>query len=132
MRSEHLLIKSKRSYHRTTNSKHWLRKYPNLFINQKAKRSDEFWVSDITYMDTVDKTGYLRLVTDVYSRKIVGHHLNDSLHTDGVAAALKMAIKGRKSNQKLIHHSDRGIQYCSSQYQDILSKHNIIPSMTDG
>ncbi len=83
-------------------------------------------------MDTVDKTGYLRLVTDVYSRKIVGHHLNDSLHTDGVAAALKMAIKGRKSNQKLIHHSDRGIQYCSSQYQDILSKHNIIPSMTDG
>lgn len=132
LRSEHLLIKPKRSYQKTTNSKHWLHKYPNLYKNQKAVRKDEFWVSDITYIDTVERTGYLSLVTDAFSRKIVGYHLHESLHTDGVLMALKMAIKGRKTTQKLIHHSDRGLQYCSSQYQEILSKNGILPSMTDG
>ena len=131
LRSEHLLIKPKRSYQKTTNSKHWLHKYPNLYKNRKAVRPDEFWVSDITYIDTIEKTGYLSLVTDVYSRKIVGYHLHESLHTDGVSTALKMAIKGRKTNQRLIHHSDRGLQYCSSQYQKILSKNGILPSMTE-
>lgn len=132
LRSEHLLIKPKRCYQKTTNSKHWLHKYPNLYKNQKAVRVDEFWVSDITYIDTAEKTGYLSLVTDVFSRKIVGYHLHESLHTDGVLAALKMALKGRIKTQKLIHHSDRGLQYCSAQYQEILSENGIIPSMTDG
>lgn len=132
LRSEHLLVKPKRCYQKTTDSKHWLHKYPNLYKNRKAVRADEFWVSDITYIDTVEKTGYLSLVTDVFSRKIVGYHLHESLHTDGVSAALKMAIKGRMNTQKLIHHSDRGLQYCSAQYQGILAENGIVPSMTDG
>lgn len=132
LRSEHLLVKVKRSYQKTTNSKHWLHKYPNLYKNQKACRIDQFWVSDITYIDTKEKTGYLSLITDAFSRKIVGYHLHESLHTDGVAFALKMAIKDRTTYQGLIHHSDRGLQYCSTQYQKILSDNNITPSMTDG
>lgn len=131
LRSEHLLIKPKRSYHKTTNSKHWLHKYPNLLKDKKAVKPNEIWVSDITYIDTVEQTTYLSLVTDAYSRKIVGYHLHESLHTDGVAGALQMALKHEKFNV-LIHHSDRGLQYCSTQYQQILNKHNITPSMTDG
>jgi putative transposase len=131
LRSEHLLVKPKRSYHKTTNSKHWLHKYPNLLKERKAVKPNEIWVSDITYIDTAEQTTYLSLITDAYSRKIVGHYLHESLHTDGVAAALQMALKYEKFD-KLIHHSDRGLQYCSTQYQQILNKNNIIPSMTDG
>lgn len=132
LRSEHMLIRKHRSYHKTTNSKHWLRKYPNLLINRKSVRPNEIWVSDITYIETKEKVSYLSLLTDAYSRKIVGHHLHESLHTDGVAAALKKAIKKEKLKHPLIHHSDRGLQYCSSQYQQILNEHGITPSMTDG
>lgn len=132
LRSEHMLIRKHRSYHKTTNSKHWLHKHPNLLVNKKSSRPNEIWVSDITYIETKEKVSYLSLLTDAYSRKIVGHHLHGSLHTDGVAAALKKAIKNEKIDQPLIHHSDRGLQYCSYQYQQILGKHGIIPSMTDG
>ncbi len=132
LRSEHLLIKPKRSYHKTTNSKHWLRKYPNLLKTKKASRPNEIWVSDITYLDTGAGTTYLSLITDAYSRKIVGYHLHPSLHTEGVAAALRMALKQERISNALIHHSDRGLQYCSSQYQQLLAKYNITPSMTDG
>lgn len=132
LRSEHLLIKPKRSYHKTTNSKHWLHKYPNLLKNVKAQQINEVWVSDITYIDTREKTVYLSLVTDAFSRKIVGHHLHETLHTDGVEQALKDAIKSRNTSYPLIHHSDRGLQYCASQYQKVLEKNKITPSMTDG
>lgn len=132
LRSEHLLVKPKRSYRKTTQSKHWLHKYPNLVKDRHPTRVNEIWVSDITYIDIVEKTGYLSLITDAYSRKIVGYHLHDSLHTDGVAKALLMAIKERTSRQMLIHHSDRGLQYCSAQYQQILTNYKITPSMTDG
>lgn len=132
LRSEHMLVKAKRSYHKTTNSKHWLHKYPNLLKGKKPVRPNEIWVSDITYVDTIDQTTYLSLITDAYSRKIVGYHLHESLHTDGVAGALQMAVRNEKSDGPLIHHSDRGLQYCSSQYQQILNKNNITPSMTDG
>lgn len=132
LRSEHLLIKPKRSYRKTTYSKHWLHKYPNLLKDKIPTRVNEIWVSDITYIDTAEQTGYLSLITDAYSRKVVGYHLHENLHTDGVAQALYMAVKGKTSNQALIHHSDRGLQYCSFQYQQILNKYNITPSMTDG
>lgn len=132
LRSEHMLIKPKHAYHKTTNSKHWLHKYPNLLKRIKASRSNEVWVSDITYIDTKAETAYLSLITDAYSRKIVGYHLHSSLHTDGVAAAMQMAVKQEQINAPLVHHSDRGLQYCSSQYQQLLAKHNITPSMTDG
>jgi len=133
LHSEHMLIRPKHSYHKTTNSKHWLYKYPNLLKHRKAvTRPNEVWVSDITYIDTKAETAYLSLVTDAYSRKIVGYHLHPSLHTDGVAAAMQMAVRQEQINAPLIHHSDRGLQYCSAQYQQLLAKHNITPSMTDG
>jgi len=133
LRSEHLLIRPKHAYHKTTNSKHWLHKYPNLLKHRKAAtRPNEVWVSDITYIDTKTETAYLSLITDAYSRKIVGYHLHPSLHTDGVAAAMLMAVRHEQIDAPLIHHSDRGLQYCSAQYQRLLAKHRITPSMTDG
>lgn len=132
LRSEYLLIKQKRSYKKTTWSKHWLHKYPNLVKDIKVDRIEKLWVADITYIETEEKTAYLSLITDAYSRKIVGHHLHESLHTEGVSKALNQAIKGRKTNNKLIHHSDRGLQYCSEEYQKIHRKNKIRCSMTDG
>lgn len=129
---EHLLIKPLRSYRKTTNSKHWLHKYPNLLKNVEITEAEQVWVADITYIETVEQTGYLSLITDAYSRKIVGHHLHPSLHTDGVAKALKTALKNRCKETPLIHHSDRGLQYCSEQYQKIQRTSNITCSMTDG
>jgi putative transposase len=132
LRSEHLLIIRRRSYKKTTDSKHWLRKYPNLIKNKAITDIEQVWVSDITYLETEEKTTYLSLVTDAYSRKIVGHHLHDSLHTEGAALALKMALESRIKDSDLIHHSDRGIQYCSDQYQQIQRKAGVLCSMTDG
>jgi putative transposase len=98
----------------------------------KIERPDQVYVSDITYIKSHQKTHYLSLVTDAYSRKIVGYKLSDDLNAENVVQALKMAIKNRKSLLPLIHHSDRGLQYCSRIYQDVLDKNNIKPSMTDG
>ena len=97
-----------------------------------ARASEQVWVVDITYLPTADKFVYLSLVTDAYSRKIVGWHVHDSLQTEPVAKVLKMALRGRQSDQRLVHHSDRGIQYCSSYYQDIHDRHGLVCSMTDG
>lgn len=132
LRSEHLLINPKKSYTKTTWSKHWLRKYPNLYKDIRATRSEQVWVSDITYIGTRRGNTYLSLVTDAYSRKIVGHYLSPDLRTEGVSKALEMAIKKRKTKLSLIHHSDRGLQYCSEEYQRLLSSQAIQPSMTDG
>jgi putative transposase len=132
LRSEYLLIKPKRSYKKTTYSKHWLYKHPNLVKNIKVDRVEKLWVSDITYIETEEKTAYLSLITDAYSRKIVGHHLHESLHTEGISKALERALKSRKTQNALIHHSDRGLQYCAEEYQKIQRKNKIISSMTDG
>lgn len=132
LRSEHMLIKPRKSYTKTTWSKHWLRKYPNLYKDLRATRSEQVWVSDITYIGTRSGNTYLSLVTDAYSRKIVGHHLSADLRTEGVAKALEMAINKRKTKLSLIHHSDRGLQYCSEEYQRLLSLQAIQPSMTNG
>lgn len=132
LRSEHMLIKPRKSYTRTTWSKHWLRKYPNLLKEETITRPEQVWVSDITYIATKAGNTYLSLITDAFSRKIVGHHLSTDLRTEGVAKALEMAIQNRKTSLPLIHHSDRGLQYCSEEYQIMLSKGNIKPSMTDG
>ena len=113
-------------------SKHWLRKHPNLLTDLTLTRPEQVYVSDITYIQSREKTHYLSLVTDAYSRKIVGYHLSDDMTAESVAMALKMAVKGRNKNIPLIHHSDRGLQYCAEVYQRILVKSNIKPSMTDG
>lgn len=132
LRSESMLIRPKKNYTKTTFTNHWLRKHPNLLPMIKIKRPEQVFVSDITYLKTAQGTHYLSLITDAFSRKIVGYHLSDDLNTESVAKALKMAIKQRSTNQALIHHSDRGIQYCASIYQELLKNNHIQPSMTDG
>ncbi len=132
LRHNHLLIKPKKSYTRTIMSKHWLHKHPNLLKNIRIYRPEQVYVSDITYIKSKERTHYLSLVTDAYSRKIVGYHLSDDLNAESVVLALKMAVKGRDKTIPLIHHSDRGLQYCSCIYQNILKKNKITPSMTDG
>lgn len=136
LRVARLLVPTKRAYHKTTDSHHRFRKHPNLLKEgpQKviATRPEEVWVADITYIPTREKFAYLSLVTDAYSRRIMGYHVHGGLQTEEVSRALKMAIKGRRTQAKLIHHSDRGIQYCSSYYQQIHEKHGITCSMTDG
>ncbi len=136
LRMARLLVPLKRAYHKTTDSHHRFRKHPNLLRDGPQKvvvtRPEEVWVADITYLPTQEKFAYLSLVTDAYSRRIVGYHVHGSLQTEEVSQALKMALKGRKLQAKLIHHSDRGIQYCSSFYQRIHEKHEITCSMTDG
>ena len=136
LRWNRLLVLPKRAYHKTTNSQHHFRRHPNLLKagpeQVRAEASEQVWVADITYLPTREQCAYLSLVTDAYSRKIVGHHVHDSLHTAGVSQALKMALRGRRGNRPLVHHSDRGIQYCSNEYQAIHQKHGLICSMTDG
>lgn len=132
LRSENMLVKPKKNYTKTTNSKHWLRKYPNLLMDLELTRPEQVFVSDITYVKSGEGTHYLSLVTDAFSRKIMGYHLSDDMSAEHVVKALKMAVKNRKTRRPLIHHSDRGLQYCSSLYQETLSENSIRPSMTDG
>ena len=132
LRSENMLIKPKRSYIKTTNSKHWMKKYPNLLKDIKPVMPEQVFVSDITFIKSREKTHYLSLVTDAYSRKIMGYKLSDDMSTENIVQALKMAIKQRITNSPSIHHSDRGLQYCSSVYQLVLKNNKITPSMTEG
>lgn len=128
----HLLIKPRKNYTKTTNSNHWLRKHPNLLKHIVPQRPEHIFVSDITYIKSREKTHYLSLVTDAYSRKIMGYKLSNDMSAENVVKAFNMAIKHRQTNKELIHHSDRGLQYCASVYQNALKKHNVKPSMTDG
>lgn len=132
MRDNNLLNgKRSRSGPRTTDSNHWMKRYPDLVRNIKLSRADELWVSDITYVHlTRKKFAYLSLVTDAYSRKIVGFCMNKDLSTEGPAVALEMALKARMGNEPLIHHSDRGSQYCSDGYVALLKSGGISISMT--
>lgn len=131
MRSWSLLVKTKRNYKRTTNSRHQLKKYKNLIKNKQVKRPNQIWVSDITYLKTQEGFCYLSLITDKYSRKIIGHHLHHSLSQEGVLKSLRMAFKQhKKTTKQLIHHSDCGIQYCSGDYIALLKDHKVRISMT--
>lgn len=136
LRAYRLLVPRPRAWHKTTQSYHHFRRHPNLLKpgpdQVVATAPEQVWVADITYLPTQVGTSYLSLVTDAYSRKIVGHHVHDTLHADEVAKALRMAVKERRSMQPLTHHSDRGIQYCSRTYQQLHEKHGIRCSMTDG
>lgn len=132
LRREHLLIKQKKNYTKTTNSKHWLKKHPNLLKEITPKRPEHIFVSDITYLKTKDQTYYLSLVTDAFSRKIMGHYLSQDMGADSVSKALDQAISSSWRTSGVIHHSDRGLQYASSVYQNKLTKAGMFPSMTDG
>jgi len=132
LKNAHMLISPMKSYTRTTWSKHWLHKHPNLAKTMIVNQAEQLWVSDITYIKTKTQNCYLSLVTDAYSRKIVGYYVSEDLKTEGMVQALKMAISDRVYNHPLVHHSDRGIQYCAEPYQQLLCKHEIKCSMTDG
>jgi transposase InsO family protein len=129
--SHRLLIrKRKRKVPKTTFSSHWYRKYPNLIVNMPVLKPNRLWVSDITYITLKDDFAYLSLVTDAYSRKITGYHLSKRLQAEGCVKALKMALKGIDDTDGLIHHSDRGSQYCSTEYVEQLHARGIAISMT--
>ena len=131
LRANHLLIQPKRSYHVTTNSHHRFRKHQNLILDLEINKPNQVWVADITYIGKREKPCYLSIVTDAYSKKIMGYYVAENMNTESSVKALNMAIKQRKSKEiPLIHHSDRGLQYCANDYQNMLSKNGILPSMT--
>jgi putative transposase len=136
LRGAGMLVRTRRAYHKTTDSHHRFRKHPNLLKagpeKVQATGCEQVWVADITYLPTQAQCVYLSLVTDVFSHKIVGHHVHESLQTEQVSQALKKAVRRRQTSQSLVHHSDRGIQYCSAYYQQIHHRHGIRCSMTDG
>ena len=132
LRENELLIKPKRSFTKTTNSYHRFHCWKNQIKDKEITRPNECWVSDITYIRTMGKFVYLSLITDLHSRKIVGWNLSNSLAIEGALAALSMALKQRKDkNLPLIHHSDRGVQYCCHKYVKRLKKNKITISMTE-
>lgn len=131
LRANHLLIIPKRSYHITTNSHHRFRKHQNQILGLQIYRPEQVWVSDITYIGRRDKPCYLSLITDAYSKRIMGFNVADNMNTQSSLIALKNAIKQRRDKGRtLIHHSDRGLQFCSDQYQKLLQQNNIKCSMT--
>lgn len=130
LREHDLLVSRKKRYCRTTNSSHGFRVYKNLIRNGRPKGPKEVMVSDITYLRTVDGFCYLSLLMDLYSRKVVGYHLSKSLAVEGSVEALRMALRSVKEPKGMIHHSDRGIQYCSKMYAGLLDKRGIKISMT--
>ena len=132
LRGHRLLVQPVKRYTKTTHSKHWMKKHPNLMESQKINRAEQAFVSDITYVETDEGVHYLSLVTDAYSRKIMGHELSNDMRAESVVKALRRAARQRKTRRPLLHHSDRGLQYCSAIYQKELKRHGITPSMTDG
>jgi putative transposase len=132
LKDENLLVKPKRSYTKTTHSKHWMKKHPNLLKDLTPQAPEQVFVSDITYVKSAQGVHYLSLVTDAYRRKIMGYELSNEMKATDVVKALDMTVNNRQHQCRAIHHSDRGLQYCSEVYQDKLAVNNITPSMTDG
>lgn len=127
-----MLIKPRKRYHITTDSHHRFRKHKNLISTLEIEKPDAVWVSDITYVGNRINPSYLALITDAYSKRIVGYNLSTSLCVKGSLKALEMAMGNREvRNYPLIHHSDRGLQYCSNDYQKLLKDNDISPSMTE-
>ena len=131
--TEHkMLIRNRRRKAVTTDSRHWMRKYHNLITNLEVERPEQLWVSDITYIRMTSEFAYLSLITDAYSRKIVGFNLRKDLSSEGCVNALQMALQGRSyRHHRLIHHSDRGSQYCCKEYVELLTENKIAISMTE-
>lgn len=128
LRSHGMLVRTPRSYRRTTNSNHLYRKYPNLLERKKVTRPMQVWVSDITYVEVAGKFQYLSLITDHSSKKVVGAVLAPNLASKHTLRALREAIAQEGKPQ--MHHSDRGIQYCCHAYVSMLEKNQIAISMT--
>lgn len=132
LRKQDLLVKRRRKHIRTTDSDHAFKKYPNLIKDYIPKGPEQIWAGDITYLSTEKGFVYLSLITDQYSKQIMGYHVHPTLETNGPLEALNMALKARcyKESSKLIHHSDRGIQYCCEAYIKVLEGNGIQISMS--
>ncbi|MDE3235398.1 MAG: IS3 family transposase [Bacteroidota bacterium] len=130
LKDNDLLVKKKRRYVRTTQSNHHFKKWPDLTTGLEVKAIEQLWVSDITYLSTQNGFIYLSLITDAYSHKIVGYHLSQQLKVQGCLIALHKAVASLKDISSLIHHSDRGIQYCCDAYVQVLQQNKIAISMT--
>lgn len=128
-RNKLLVRRGKRSVH-TTNSKHHFRRYPNLVKDFTPLKAHELWVADITYIPLKNRFAYLFLITDAYSRKIVGFHVSDDMKVSSATLALRKALAQKPPETIVIHHSDRGIQYCSTAYVQMLQQHYAHISMT--
>ena len=132
LRLHNLLVPKLKNYVTTTNSKHQFRKYKNLIKDKVPSKPEQLWVCDITYIKTQYGHNYLAIVTDAYSKQIMGYKLDNNMKTSLCTAALAMAIKNRKyPNRKLIHHSDRGFQYCNPKYTKFAEDNGISMSMTE-
>ncbi len=132
LRLHNLLIPKRKNYVTTTNSKHLFRKYKNIVKHHVPTRPEQLWVADITYIKTENGYNYLAIVTDAYSKKIMGYKLDNHMKTSLCTDALAMAIKNREyPHEKLIHHSDRGFQYCNPKYTEFAESNGIIMSMTE-
>lgn len=131
LRENGMLVKKRKKFVFTTNSRHKFRKYSNLIKDMKITKPEQVWVADITYIRTKKDFVYLHLITDAYSKQIMGFALSDNLKAESTLKAFKMALKARRyPKRKLIHHSDRGIQYCCDEYTNYLKKNKIQISMT--
>ena len=126
-----LIKKRKRKSCVTTLSKHRFKKYPNIVRDFVPIAPNQLWISDITYIHLLNSFAYLSLITDAYSRKIVGFYLSKDLTANGPLKALKMALAGNKNSNYLVHHSDRGVQYCCDAYVKLLQDNKIKISMTE-
>lgn len=131
LRQYNMLIAKKKASCKTTNSFHHFHKYNNLVKDVLVTRPNQVWVSDITYIRTINGFCYLALITDYFSRKIIGYDVSDSLELAGCLRALKIALRHIRNPSGLIHHSDRGIQYCCNLYVNELLKRKIKISMTE-
>lgn len=131
LRNQGLLVGKRKKYHKTTNSKHWMRKYPNIIKELDIIRPEQVWVADITYLELENEHRYLHLITDAYSKRIVGYELADNMRATTTIKALQSALSQRKYNEELIHHSDRGLQYSSTIYTQLLRDNKIGISMTE-
>lgn len=132
LRRKGLLVRRKRRSIGTTHWWHTLRRYANLVRALTPMQPNELWVSDMTYVPVKDGFAYASIITDAFSRKIVGYHMARTLETVGPLTALKMALNDADSTQNLIHHSDQGVQYCSKSYVETLNTHGCRISMTGG
>ena len=131
LRSNQLLVKKTKRYHITTDSKHGFYKSPNRLKGLTPTYAEQVWVSDITYVKIQEKHAYLALVTDIYSKKIMGYKLDMNMKATLVKDALQMALKNRHyRHQNIIHHSDRGIQYCCPEFSDFAQNNGMLLSTT--
>lgn len=128
-----LLVRSRKRRICTTQSYHWLRKYPNLIRGYTPTSPNQLWVSDITYWKINGSHVYISFITDAYSHKIVGYHVADTLESVETIKALRMALSDLRSesHSQLIHHSDRGVQYCHHEYVKLLQDYNVRISMSE-